>query len=193
MRTYNLLRVFNTREEFTMSIGGQSEASQARSEPKIYRLTPDGYAKKQERLEYLRSVKRKEIADYIHEAKEAGDISESSAYEDAKNEQAKVEGEILQLERLLAVAEIMTANMHDEIAGPLVVRIGTQVDVESENGSSRTFKIVETYEADPKSGLISDQSPVGKALMGHQEGDSVSVATPGGVTNYSIRSIRPML
>ncbi|MGZ6385600.1 MAG: GreA/GreB family elongation factor, partial [Ktedonobacteraceae bacterium] len=70
-----------------MSIGGQSDASQARSEQKIYRLTPDGYAKKQERLEYLRSVKRKEIADYIHEAKEAGDISESSAYEDAKNEQ----------------------------------------------------------------------------------------------------------
>ncbi|MGZ6365706.1 MAG: GreA/GreB family elongation factor, partial [Ktedonobacteraceae bacterium] len=182
-----------TREEFTMSIGGQSDASQARSEQKIYRLTPDGYAKKQERLEYLRSVKRQEIADYIHEAKEAGDISESSAYEDAKNEQAKVEGEILQLERLLAVASIMTSDMHDEFAGPLVVRIGTQVDVESESGSPRTFKIVETYEADPKTGLISDQSPVGKALMGHQEGDSVSVATPGGVTNYRIRSIRPML
>jgi transcription elongation factor GreA len=176
-----------------MSIGGQSEASQTRPERKIYRLTPDGYAKKQERLEYLRTVKRKEIADYIHDAKEAGDISESSAYEDAKNEQAKVEGEILQLERLLAVAEIMTSDMHDEIVGPLVVRIGTQVDVESESGSPRTFKIVETYEAYPKSGLISDQSPVGKALMGHQEGDSVSVSTPGGVTNYTIRSIRPML
>jgi transcription elongation factor GreA len=176
-----------------MSIGGQSNASQARSEQKIYRLTPDGYAKKQERLEYLRTIKRKEIADYIHDAKEAGDISESSAYEDSKNEQAKVEGEILQLERLLAVAEIMTSDMHDEIVGPLVVRIGTQVDVEIESGSSRTFKIVETYEADPKSGLISDQSPVGKALMGHQEGDLVNVATPGGVTNYVIRSIRPML
>src|ERR1700751_6159388 len=108
MRTYNLLRVVNTREEFTMSIGGQSDASQARSEQKIYRLTPDGYAKKQERLEYLRSVKRKEIADYIHEAKEAGDISESSAYEDAKNEQAKVEGEVIELEQLLALSAIMT-------------------------------------------------------------------------------------
>jgi transcription elongation factor GreA len=193
VKTYNHLRAFNTGKEFIMSIGGQSEASQVRSEQKIYRLTPEGYAKKQDRLEYLRTVKRKEIADYIHEAKEAGDISESSAYEDAKNEQAKVEGEILQLERLLSVAEIMTSDMHDEIEGPLVVRIGTQVDVESETGSSRTFKIVETYEADPKSGLISDQSPVGKALMGHQEGDSVSVATPGGVTNYTIRSIRPML
>src|SRR5438876_1102021 len=173
-----------------MSIGGQSDA---RSDRKVYRLTPEGFTKKKERLEFLRTIKRKEIADYIHEAKEAGDISESSAYEDAKNEQAKVEGEILQLERLLAVAEIMTSDMHNEIVGPLVVRIGTQVDVESESGSPRTFKIVETYEADPKSGLISDQSPVGKALMGHQEGDSVSVSTPGGVTNYTIRSIRPML
>jgi transcription elongation factor GreA len=177
-----------------MSIGGQSDASQARSEQqKVYRLTPEGYTKRKERLEYLRTVRRKEIADYIHEAKEAGDISESGAYEDAKNEQAKVEGEILQLERLLETAEIMTADMHDTIEGPLVVRIGMQVDVESDSGATRTFKIVETFEADPKSGLISDQSPVGKALMGHQEGDTVTVSTPGGETNYTIRSIRPML
>jgi len=177
-----------------MSIGGQSDASQARSEQqKVYRLTPEGYAKRKERLEFLRTVRRKEIADYIHEAKEAGDISESGAYEDAKNEQAKVEGEILQLERLLDTAEIMTADMHDTIEGPPVVRIGMQVDVESDSGATRTFKIVETFEADPKSGLISDQSPVGKALMGHREGDTVTVSTPGGETNYTIRSIRPML
>jgi transcription elongation factor GreA len=177
-----------------MSIGGQSDASLVRSEQqKVYRLTPEGYAKRKERLEYLRTVRRKEIADYIHEAKEAGDISESGAYEDAKNEQAKVEGEILQLERLLDTAEIMTADMHDTIEGPPVVRIGMQVDVESDSGATRTFKIVETFEADPKSGLISDQSPVGKALMGHQEGDTVTVSTPGGETNYTIRSIRPML
>src|SRR5229473_1932433 len=162
-----------------MSIGGQSDATQARSEQKVYHLTPEGFAKKQERLEYLRTIKRKEIADYIHEAKEAGDISESSAYEDAKNEQAKTEGEILQLERLLAVAEIMTGDMHG--------------DVMADSGAVRTFKIVETFEAEPKAGLISDQSPVGKALMGHQEGDHVTVSTPGGVTNYTIRSIRPML
>src|SRR5437667_7824361 len=111
-----------------MSIGGQSDA---KTEQKVYRLTHEGFAKRQERLEYLRTVKRKEIADYIHEAKEAGDISESSAYEDAKNQQAKVEGEILQLERLLAVAEIMTSDMHDSISGPPVVGIGMQVDVES--------------------------------------------------------------
>src|SRR5256714_9508073 len=143
MRTYNHLRVFNTREEFTMTIGGQSEASQARSGQKIYRLTPDGYAKKQERLEYLRSVKRKEIADYIHDAKEAGDISESSAYEDAKNEQAKVEGEILQLEQLMASAAIMTPDMHGVEDGPATVRIGMQVEAETDSGAKRLFKIVE--------------------------------------------------
>lgn len=171
-----------------MSISGQNE-----SEPRVYRLTPEGYAKNKERLEYLTTVKRKEIADYIHEAKEEGDISESSAYEDAKNEQAKVEGEILRLEQLLSVAEIMTSDMHNDVDGPPVVRIGMQVELTSSTGANRLFKIVETFEADPKAGLISDQSPVGKALMGHKEGDVVEVSTPGGVTSYTIRSIRPMI
>ena len=173
-----------------MSIGGQSDA---KPERRIYRLTPEGFAKMQQRLEYLRNVKRKEVADYIHEAKEAGDISESSAYEDAKNEQAMVEGEILELEKLLAAAEIMTADMHGVAEGPMLVRIGTQVKVETESGKERTFKIVETFEADPKAGLISDQSPVGKALMGHKEGDEVTVSTPGGVTTYIILAVSPML
>src|SRR2546421_1004588 len=175
-----------------MSIGGQSEATQARSGQKIYRLTPDGYAKKQERLEYLRTIKRKEIADYIHEAKEAGDVSESSAYEDAKHEQAKLEGEILELEQLLTLAEIMTPDMRGVETGSATVRIGMKVEVESDRGTKRTCKIVETFEADPKSGLISDQSPVGKALMADEEGDEVAVSAPGGVTNYTILSIRPM-
>lgn len=170
-----------------MSIGGQSETN---SERKVYRLTPEGYAKKKERLDYLRNVKRREAADYVHEAKEAGDISESSAYEDAKNEQAKVEGEILELEHLLAVAEVLTPESLVQHDG--TVRIGMKVELESDSGAKRVFKIVETYEADPKAGLISDQSPVGKALMGHKEGDEVSVTTPGGVTNYTILSITSM-
>jgi len=66
------------------------------------------------------------------------------------------------------------------------------VNVETDNGTTRNFKIVETFEADPKAGLISDQSPVGKALLGHKEGDEVSVSTPGGVTQYTIISIKPM-
>ncbi|HEY0754636.1 MAG TPA: transcription elongation factor GreA [Ktedonobacteraceae bacterium] len=165
-----------------MSIGGQNE-----SEHKVYRLTPEGYAKNQERLEYLVKIRRKEIADYIHEAKEAGDISESSAYEDAKNEQAMVEGEIMKLERLLEVAEIMTAMNTD------VVSVGMQVDLTTQTGANRAFKIVATFEADPKQGLISDESPVGKALVGHKVGDVVEVSTPGGVTVYTIRSISSIL
>jgi transcription elongation factor GreA len=173
-----------------MSIGGQSDA---KSERKVYHLTPEGFARKQDRLEYLRTVKRKEVADYIHEAKEAGDISESSAYEEAKHEQAKVEGEILELEHLLSMSEVMTPDMHGAEEGQKVARIGMQVTVETDSGATRDFKLVSTFEADPKSGLISDQSPVGKALMGHKAGDQVSVSTPGGVTTYSIRSIKPML
>jgi transcription elongation factor GreA len=173
-----------------MSIGGQSDA---KSDRKIIRLTPEGFAKKKDELEYLRNTRRKEVADYIHEAKEAGDISESSAYEDAKNLQAQVEGRIMELEQLLALAEVMTPEMHAEVDGPPEVRIGMQVEVENDNGAKRTFKLVETFEADPKAGLISDQSPVGKALMGHKVGDEVSVATPGGVSSYIILSISPML
>ncbi len=172
-----------------MSIGGQSDA---KSERKIYRLTPEGFAKKKERLEYLINVKRKEVADYIHEAKEDGDISESGSYEDAKDQQSKVEGEILQLQQLLSVAEIMSPDMHGVSEGPHTVRIGMQVDVETDQGKKRTFKMVETFEADVKAGLISDQSPVGKALMGHKEGEQVNVSTPGGITTYTILSISPM-
>src|SRR5438128_8850936 len=114
-----------------MNIGGQSDT---KSERKVYRLTPEGYTKKKERLDYLRTVKRKEIADYIHEAKEAGDISESSAYEDAKHEQGKLEGEILELEQLLTFAEIMTPDMHGVEDGSATVRIGMKVEVESDRG-----------------------------------------------------------
>src|SRR5947209_6515654 len=173
-----------------MSIGGQSDA---KAERKTYHLTPEGFAKKHERLEYLRTVKRREVADYIHEAKEAGDISESSAYEDAKAEQSKLEGEILELEQRLALSEIMTADMYTTQVGPLTVDIGMQVELETETGDRRTYKLVETFEADPKAGLISDQSPVGRALLGHKEGDEVIVSTPRGETTYTILSIRPMI
>src|SRR3954451_14733743 len=120
-----------------MSIGGQSDS---KSDQRVYRLTPEGFAKMQERLEYLRTVKRKEIADYIHEAKEAGDISESSAYEDAKKEQSMLEGKILELKHILDNAEIMTAMNND------VIGVGMEVDLITATGPPRTFKIVSTFE-----------------------------------------------
>jgi len=173
-----------------MSIGGQSDP---RPERKVYRLTPEGFAKMKERLDYLVNIKRREVADYIHEAKEAGDISESSAYEDAKTEQSKLEGEILELEQRLALSEIMTAEKYTTQAGPLTVGIGMEVELETETGDRRTYKLVETFEADPKAGLISDQSPVGRALLEHEIGDEVIVSTPRGETTYTILSIRPMI
>src|SRR5574340_884300 len=102
-----------------MSIGGQSDA---RPERRVYRLTPEGFAKMQQRLDYLRNVRRKEVADYIHDAKEAGDISERSAYEDAKKQKEQVEGEIIELNKLLPAAHIMTPHMHRTQEGPQKVR-----------------------------------------------------------------------
>jgi transcription elongation factor GreA len=87
----------------------------------------------------------------------------------------------------------MTPDMYTTQVGPLTVGIGMEVELETETGTRRTYKIVETFEADPKAGLISDQSPVGRALLEHQEGDEVIVATPRGETTYTIISIRPML
>lgn len=156
---------------------------------KIY-LTPQGKAEKEARLHYLRTVKRPQVADYIHEAKEAGDISESSAYEDAKNEQAKVEGEIMELEYLLSHAEVLDPKEVHAGDGPRTVRIGSTVEVETDRGTKRTFLVVATYESDISNGKISDQSPVGKALMGKSEGESVEVTTPGGTVIYTIKAIR---
>lgn len=168
-----------------MSISGQSDA---RSERKIYRLTPEGFANKKERLEYLRNVKRKEIADYIHEAKEAGDISESSAYEDAKNIQAMVEGEIQELQRVLENAVIIEAPT--QVNGQRVVQIGSTVTVQTPSGADRDFTIVSTHEANSTTSKLSDQSPVGKALLGHKEGDKVEVTLPNGNTVlYTVKKI----
>jgi transcription elongation factor GreA len=130
--------------------------------------------------------RRQQVADYIHEAKEAGDISESSAYEDAKNIQAMVEGEIQELQRIIENAIILDApEMQD---GQRIVRLGTTVDVETPRGR-KSFTLVSTVEANSANNKLSDQSPVGRALMGHGEGDNVEVVTPGGSVTYTIRRI----
>jgi transcription elongation factor GreA len=169
-----------------MAIGGQGRMR----EEKIY-LTPEGKAEMEAKLHYLRTVKRPQIADYIHEAKEAGDVSESSAYEEAKNDQARLEGEIRELEYRLAHAEVLDPSEVHADGGPRTVRIGSTIEVETDRGTKRTFLMVGTYESDIANGKISDQSPVGKALLGKSEGESAEVTTPGGsVVVYTIRSIR---
>lgn len=150
-------------------------------------LTREGYEETKARLHYLVSERRQQVADYIHEAKEAGDISESSAYEDAKNLQAMVEGEIQELQRLLEHAVILEVPRDTD--GKRTVRLGNTIEVETDRGTSRSFTLVSSFEANSTTGKLSDQSPVGRALLGHGIGDKVEVTTPGGTVVYTIKSI----
>jgi transcription elongation factor GreA len=150
-------------------------------------LTREGYEEKKARLQYLVTERRQQVADYIHEAKEAGDISESSAYEDAKNLQALVEGEIQELQRIVDNAIIL--DTPEVVDGQRTVRLGNTVEVETPRGP-KSFTLVSTVEANSANNKLSDQSPVGRALMGHSEGDKVEVVTPGGPVTYTIVKIR---
>jgi transcription elongation factor GreA len=152
-------------------------------------LTAEGYESLRKELHELITVQRPQVADYIHEAKEGGDISESSAYEDAKNRQALLEGRIKELQYTLENAVILDAPT--ATGGKRTVQLGSLVDVETESGTARSFMLVSTVEADStvRPQKVSDQSPVGRALKGNAEGDRVEVTTPGGTVVYTIRSI----
>ncbi len=169
-----------------MAGNSTSSNSSAREKEKIP-LTREGYEEKKARLQYLVTERRQQVADYIHEAKEAGDISESSAYEDAKNLQAMIEGEIQELQAVLDNAVILEAPTHGD--GKRVVRLGNTVEVETDRGGIRKYQLVSTVEANSTIGKLSDQSPVGRALLGRSEGDKVEVTTPGGMVVYTIRAI----
>lgn len=147
-------------------------------------LTAEGRARLDAELKDLVEVQRPQIADDIHEAKEAGDISESSAYEHAKNEQARIEGRIRELTQLLNRAGTLELTTDSPF-----VRIGSTVEVRADSGTERTFTIVSTHEADPKRRFISTESPVGSALMGKKPGESVDVTTPNGQVKYQILKV----
>ncbi|SRR5487761_1937442 len=168
----------------TNTVGGTNGAREKEKIP----LTREGYEEKKQRLHFLITERRPQVADYIHEAKEAGDISESSAYEDAKNLQAMLEGEIQELQALLDNAVILEAPTHTD--GKKVVRLGATIEVENDRGEKKSFQLVSTVEANPTTRKLSDQSPVGRALLGHAEGDKVEVTTPGGTVTYIIRAIK---
>jgi transcription elongation factor GreA len=139
-------------------------------------LTPEGREKLRQELEVLVSVKRPEVAEAIHSAKEEGDISENSAYDAAKEQQAFIEGRIMQIEQMLKNAEIIESQVANGF-----VALGSRVIV-VENGSKdeEEYQIVGSAEADPAKGRISNESPVGRALMGKKQGDRVAVKTPAG-------------
>lgn len=149
-------------------------------------LTPEGLKKLEEELEFLKSVRRKEIAERIKQAKEFGDLMENSEYEDAKNEQAFTEGRILMLEGMLRNAKVI--NNHDIRSD--VVTVGSTVRIMDEGGEELAYTIVGSAEADPLHDRISNESPVGRALLGKRKGDKVTVQVPAGTIKYTIKGIK---
>ncbi|MSO95105.1 MAG: transcription elongation factor GreA [Thermoleophilia bacterium] len=150
-------------------------------------LTPEGYEKLTQELEMLRTDKRREVADRIRVAREFGDIAENAEYDDAKNEQAMLEHRIAQLEeRLLSARVIDTAHVDTS-----VVSVGSIVrlrDVEAKK--SFEYYIVGSAEANPAEFRLSNESPVGRAILGHKKGETIEVATPrGGKITFKIMAI----
>ena len=150
-------------------------------------LTAEGLKKLEDELENLRSVKRHEVAERIKVAIGYGDISENSEYEDAKNEQAFVEGEIISLEKMIRTAKVIDdSNIDTE-----VVNFGSTVEIyDEEFAEVLTYTLVGSAEADPVKNKISNESPVGAAIVGKRVGDIVEVHVPAGILKYKILTIR---
>lgn len=141
-------------------------------------LTKEGFQKLQDELEFLRTAKRQEVAERLHEAMEGGELIENAEYEAAKNEQAFVEGRIQELEVILAAAHVI--DEHSPHNDPNLVQVGDTVIIQEDDGKPEEFIIVGAAEADPRAGKISNESPLGKALLNHRPGDVVTVDAPGG-------------
>jgi transcription elongation factor GreA len=152
--------------------------------PKDVILTPEGLANLKAELEQLSTVRRREVAARIKEAREFGDISENAEYDDAKNEQAMLEARIAQLEEKLRSATVID---NTEL-GTDIVRVGSVVHVK-EGGKSTKYTIVGSAEASPAEMKLSNESPVGKALLGHKRGEEVSFTTPKGKRKLKITKI----
>jgi transcription elongation factor GreA len=148
-------------------------------------LTPEGLENLKKEIEHLSTTKRREVAERIKEAREFGDISENSEYDDAKNEQAMLEARIAQLEDKLRSAQVINASELDTN----VVRVGSLVTGEDEKGKNFTYTIVGSTEADPTNGRLSNESPIGKALVGRKRGDTVTVPAPKGERRLTIAEI----
>jgi transcription elongation factor GreA len=147
-------------------------------------LTRQGYLKLQDELEYLRTVKRQEVANRLHEAMEGGELIEDAEYEAAKNEQAFVEGRIQELEMLLANARVI-----EETGRMDTVQIAAKVTIQEGNYEPEVYTIVGPAEANPREGRISNESPLGRALMNHRAGDTVTVDAPDGSFSVSILKV----
>ena len=150
-------------------------------------LTPEGYEKLKQEIEYLSNHKRREVADRIRVAREFGDISENAEYDDAKNEQALLEHRIAQLEERLLSARVITKK---DIAKD-VVSVGSKVKLKDmDAGKTFEYRIVGSAEANPAENKLSNESPVGKAILGKKKGEVVEVAAPRGTLKFKILEIK---
>ena len=147
-------------------------------------ITQEGLAKLQSELEHLLSVRRQEVASKIKRAREMGGTENNAEYEDAKNDQAFVEGRILMLENIVKNATVIES---PALLG--VVEMGDKVLIQNQDGKIEQFSIVGSTEANPVEGKISNESPVGKALLGKKIGDEVEVTTPAGVLRLLIMDV----
>lgn len=146
-------------------------------------LTREGFQKLQDELEYLRSVKRQEVANRLHEAMEGGELIENAEYEAAKNEQAFVEGRIQELEIILASARVIEESHKADI-----IQVGSTVTIQEDGSKPEKYTIVGAAEANPRAGRISNESPIGRAILNHRAGDEVQVEAPGGM--YKVRIVK---
>ena len=144
--------------------------------------TPEGYQKLIDELNYLAQTRREEIKKDIAEARSFGDLSENAEYDAARNEQAKVEARIKELEELIRNAKVIDENAVDTT----VVSIGSTVKIKKADGDVVAYSIVGSNEADPENFRISDQSPIGKALIGSRAGNKVTVNVPSGVVSFEV-------
>lgn len=151
-------------------------------------VTKSGLAKLKDELREYKEVRRKEVAKRLKEAIAYGDLSENSEYEEAKNEQAFVEGRVVELEKMIANAKIIT----DDKSGQDTVQIGTTVTVKNltEDDEPETYTIVGSTEADPIGHKISNESPIGSAMLGKTKNDTVKVKVPAGIYEYKILKIK---
>lgn len=150
---------------------------------KEYKLSAERFEALKEELNYLKTVREREVADQIKEARSFGDLSENSEYDEAKNEQGKLYSRIAEVEDILANCVVIEEGDHD----PNTIRLGSRLKVRDlEFNEDSEYEIVGSQEADPMNGRISEDSPFGKALLGKSVGDEVVVEAPAGIVQYKV-------
>ena len=155
---------------------------------KEYKLSAERLEELKQELNYLKTVREKEVADQIKEARSFGDLSENSEYDEAKNEQGKLYSRIAEIENILANCSVIEAEADSD---PDTVRLGSKITVmDTMLDEEETYQVVGSQEADPMNGRISEESPFGKALLGKRVGDTVIVDAPAGNIEYKVVSIQ---